>query len=729
MKTAETTRVTIPISGMTCAACQSFVQRSLQEQPGVVDATVNLLLNNATVSYDEAQTSPETLVEAIRETGYDADLPTLGDQDDAIASQHHEYAVLRWKAGITLILGAIAMFVPLPAPILMAIAVFVMVWAGRRFYVKAWTALKHKTSDMNTLIALGTGAAFLYSGVVTLWPAYFVARGIPPHVYYEAVIVILGLILTGNMLEGRAKVRTTEALRKLASLQPTTAHVEREGTDVEIPIAQLRRGDVVVVRPGERVTSDGIVLSGNSAVDESMITGESMPVDKLAGDPVTGGTLNGPGFLRIEVTNLGSASTLGQIVRLLRDAQGSRAPVQNLADRISAIFVPAVILIAVITFIVWYALANSAAGTHALVAAVAVLVIACPCAMGLATPTAIMVATGRSAQKGILMKGGEPIQKLSSVDTVVLDKTGTITEGQLKVLEFVPAAHDADNALHLIASLEHASEHPVAKAILRYANADGRSLSHVGDFAALSGMGASGRVGGVSVVIGNRSLMDQYGIDFASLEPTAHQFGAQGRTAIYAAIAGKPAGVFAVADSVKPGSRDAVAALKKLGLKVLMITGDHVSTANAIAAEVGISEVVAGVLPKAKIDAIKDLQKQGRTVAMVGDGINDAPALAQADVGIAMATGADVAIEAGDVTLMSGDLRNVVAAIKLAKSTMRVMKQNLFWAFAYNLVGIPIAAGVLYPAFGIQLSPMVASAAMALSSVSVVTNSLRLSRA
>ena len=729
MKTAETTRVTIPISGMTCAACQSFVQRSLQEQPGVVDATVNLLLNNATVSYDEAQTSPETLVEAIRETGYDADLPTLGDQDDAIASQHHEYAVLRWKAGITLILGAIAMFVPLPAPILMAIAVFVMVWAGRRFYVKAWTALKHKTSDMNTLIALGTGAAFLYSGVVTLWPAYFVARGIPPHVYYEAVIVILGLILTGNMLEGRAKVRTTEALRKLASLQPTTAHVEREGTDVEIPIAQLRRGDVVVVRPGERVTSDGIVLSGNSAVDESMITGESMPVDKLAGDPVTGGTLNGPGFLRIEVTNLGSASTLGQIVRLLRDAQGSRAPVQNLADRISAIFVPAVILIAVITFIVWYALANSAAGTHALVAAVAVLVIACPCAMGLATPTAIMVATGRSAQKGILMKGGEPIQKLSSVDTVVLDKTGTITEGQLKVLEFVPAAHDADNALHLIASLEHASEHPVAKAILRYANADGRSLSHVGDFAALSGMGASGRVGGVSVVIGNRSLMDQYGIDFASLEPTAHQFGAQGRTAIYAAIDGKPAGVFAVADSVKPGSRDAVAALKKLGLKVLMITGDHASTANAIAAEVGISEVVAGVLPKAKIDAIKDLQKQGRTVAMVGDGINDAPALAQADVGIAMATGADVAIEAGDVTLMSGDLRNVVAAIKLAKSTMRVMKQNLFWAFAYNLVGIPIAAGVLYPAFGIQLSPMVASAAMALSSVSVVTNSLRLSRA
>ena len=729
MKTAETTRVTIPISGMTCAACQSFVQRSLQEQPGVVDATVNLLLNNATVSYDEAQTSPETLVEAIRETGYDADLPTLGDQDDAIASQHHEYAVLRWKAGITLILGAIAMFVPLPAPILMAIAVFVMVWAGRRFYVKAWTALKHKTSDMNTLIALGTGAAFLYSGVVTLWPAYFVARGIPPHVYYEAVIVILGLILTGNMLEGRAKVRTTEALRKLASLQPTTAHVEREGTDVEIPIAQLRRGDVVVVRPGERVTSDGIVLSGNSAVDESMITGESMPVDKLAGDPVTGGTLNGPGFLRIEVTNLGSASTLGQIVRLLRDAQGSRAPVQNLADRISAIFVPSVILIAVITFIVWYALANSAAGTHALVAAVAVLVIACPCAMGLATPTAIMVATGRSAQKGILMKGGEPIQKLSSVDTVVLDKTGTITEGQLKVLEFVPAAHDADNALHLIASLEHASEHPVAKAILRYANADGRSLSHVGDFAALSGMGASGRIGGVSVVVGNRSLMDQYGIDFASLEPTAHQFGAQGRTAIYAAIAGKPAGVFAVADSVKPGSRDAVAALKKLGLKVLMITGDHVSTANAIAAEVGISEVVAGVLPKAKIDAIKDLQKQGRTVAMVGDGINDAPALAQADVGIAMATGADVAIEAGDVTLMSGDLRNVVAAIKLAKSTMRVMKQNLFWAFAYNLVGIPIAAGVLYPAFGIQLSPMVASAAMALSSVSVVTNSLRLSRA
>jgi Cu+-exporting ATPase len=623
---------------------------------------------------------------------------------------------------------------------LFALSVFIVAWAGRSFYVKAWSALLHKTADMNSLIALGTGAAFLYSAAMTIAPAFFLEHGIAPDVYFEAGILIIGFVLVGNTLESRAKGQTAVALRKLVQLQPKTARVLRDDTEYDLPLEAIQHGDIILVRPGERIPTDGEVVSGKSSVDESMLTGESLPVEKAARDRVMGGTLNQNGSLQYRATTLGSDSTLAQIVRLLREAQGSRAPIQRLADRVSAIFVPSVLAIAVITFFAWRFFAPGAGIMQGFAAAVTVLVIACPCAMGLAVPAAVMVATGRGAAFGLLIKGGEALQKLETIDTIVLDKTGTITAGRPEVTDFLLAPEDGtpaigdhqqsseDRVLRIVAALERASEHPLAEAIVRYAQHRGLSLPQPESFESQTGHGVVGIVEGNLTLIGNAGLMKNHSISIQTLAAAAEQLAEEGKTPLLVAINGSFAGVIAVADTVKSTSIAAIRQLHREGLRVVMLTGDNERTARAIARQVDVDEVIAGVLPAGKVDAIRRLQAEHCVVAMVGDGVNDAPALAQAEAGITMASGADVAMEAGDITLMRSELTGIATAISLSRATMRVIRQNLFWAFVYNVIGIPLAAGVLYPVFGLLLSPVIASAAMALSSFSVVTNSLRLRR-
>ena len=774
-------RVDIPVEGMTCAACQASVQKALQRQPGVLDASVNLMMKNAAVTYDPAVTRPEALVEAIRDTGYEAELPrpeqtAFEEQEARDRASEEEFRALRRKALFSGAVGILAMVVSMPlmtagaqaahGPVadpfmrwamesltpalravmpwlyaiqpavlswsLLALTVGVMAWAGRHFYVRAWSGFRHHSADMNTLIAVGTGAAFLYSVIATVAPGFFLARGVPPDVYYEAVVIIIALILTGNMFEARAKSRTSTALRALVALQPKTARVLRGDQEEDVPVEQVRSGDTLTVRPGERLPVDGEVLSGTSAVDESMLTGESMPVEKKAGDRVIGGTINRTGAFRYRATTLGADSALARIVKLMRDAQGSRAPIQKLADRISAVFVPVVISLAIATFVVWYVAADAAPAVRAFAAAVAVLIIACPCAMGLAVPTAVMVATGRGAEKGILIKGGEALQRAGDVTTVVLDKTGTITEGRPTVTDLISmpgSSRTVDQLLWIVASLESSSEHPLADAVVRHARERGLSLSPPEGFQSVTGQGAVGIVEGTFLAVGNERLMKEYAADPSPLAADAERLSREGKTPVYVAMDGRLEGLLAVADPLKATSREAVASLRRMGLEVVLLTGDNPRTAEAIARQAGIGRVVAGVLPEGKVAEVRRLQAEGKVVAMVGDGINDAPALAQSDVGIAIGTGADIAVEASDVTLMQGDPRGIASAVALSRRTMRTMRQNLFWAFIYNVVGIPIAAGALYPAFGLLLSPILASAAMAFSSVSVVTNSLRLRRA
>jgi Cu+-exporting ATPase len=783
---AAATKITIPVSGMTCASCQANVQKTLQRQPGVVDASVNLMMGNAAVTYDPAAVTPDKLVEAIRDTGYEADLPrpeqtAFAEQEARDKAQEEEFRSLRFKALVSGIIGAVAMIVSMPlmdpggapghvghpqgavadpfmrwvmesmSPALrewmpwlyaipsrvlsyglLGLTLLVMLWAGRHFYTRAWASFRHHAADMNTLIAVGTGAAFVYSLIATVAPGFFLRNGLAPDVYYEAVVIIIALILTGNALEARAKSRTSAALRSLVALQPRTARVLRDGAEVDIPVEQVRMGDTVVVRPGERVPVDGEVISGASAVDESMLTGESMPVEKKARDPVIGATINRTGAFRYRATTLGENSVLARIVQLMRDAQGSRAPIQKLADRISGIFVPVVLSIAIATFVIWFVAADQAPAVRAFAAAVAVLIIACPCAMGLAVPTAVMVATGRGAELGVLIKGGEALQRAGDVTTVVLDKTGTVTEGRPTVTDVAlpPGARwREEDLLRLVASLEASSEHPLADAVVRHAKERGIALAQAEGFQSVTGRGATGVVEGSALAVGNPLLMADYAIKVDPLRAEAERLAGEGKTPMFVAIDGELAGLLAVADPIKPTSREAIARMKRMGLDVVLLTGDNQRTAEAVARQAGIDRVVAGVLPEGKVDEIRRLQDGGAVVAMVGDGINDAPALAQADVGIAIGTGTDIAVEASDVTLMRGDLSSAAAAITLSRRTMRTMKQNLFWAFIYNVVGIPVAAGALYPVFGILLSPILASAAMAFSSVSVVTNSLRLRRA
>jgi Cu+-exporting ATPase len=733
------TKATIPVSGMTCAACEARVQRTLQKTPGVESASVNLMMANATVTYDPSATQPEQLVEAIRATGYGAEMPTsdrnaLDEQTARDAATAAEFRELRNKAIVTFAIGAAAMAAMpwmhhiawLPWALLVVTAA-VMSTAGRHFYVRAWKAIRHGSADMNTLVALGTGAAFIYSAIATIAPAFFTSRGVAADAYYEAVLLIIAFILTGNAFEARAKRNTAQALRSLVQLQPKTARVVRDGADVDVPIEQVRAGDIVRVRPGERVPVDGTVREGDSAVDESMLTGESLPVAKRAGDAVYGATINRTGSFTLVATALGEASLLARIVRLMRDAQGSRAPIQALADRIAAVFVPVVVVIALLTFGAWALLANDAPLVRGFAAAVTVLIIACPCAMGLAVPTAVMVATGKGAELGVLIKGGEALQRLRDVTVVVLDKTGTVTEGTPTVTDLlISEGADEKETLRLIASIESRSEHPVAESIVGHARGRGLRLALVESFESVTGRGVIGVVNGSAMAVGNAALMADYAVDVAPFTADAARLAALGRTPMFAARDGKLVALLAVADPIKATSREAIARLRALGLEVVMLTGDIERTAQAIANEAGIARVVAGVLPDGKVAEIKRLQSGGAVVAMVGDGINDAPALAQADIGMAVGTGTDIAAEAADVVLMRGDLRTAVQAIKLSRRTMRTMKQNLFWAFVYNVVGIPIAAGILYPAFGLLLSPVLASAAMAFSSVSVVTNSLRL---
>jgi P-type Cu+ transporter len=741
----------VPVQGMHCAACAARVESALAKAPGVARAGVNFATGRATVAYDPTTTSPAALRDVVRDTGYDALLPDPASartpEDEAAAATEAEYRRARVKligaAALTapvLVLAMAGHLVPAWAAALafparpwieLALTTPVLFWAGWDFLAGAWRAARHRAADMNTLVAVGTLAAYLYSLAATVVPGWFTTAhahdgaALAP-VYYEVAASIIVLILLGNLLQARATTRARGAIRALIGLSPRTARVERDGRDADVPVGDVRVGDVVRVRPGENVPVDGTVIDGSSAVDESMLTGEPLPVSKAAGDTVVGGTLNTTGAFRFRATRVGADTVLQQIVRLVQQAQGSKAPIQRLADRISGVFVPVVLCLAVVTFVAWYDLAPPETRlSQALVASVAVLIIACPCALGLATPTAILVGTGRGAQAGILIKGGEALELAHRVTAVVLDKTGTVTEGKPTVTDVRPAGgFSADELLRLAASAERGSEHPLAAALLKGAADRGLTLATPRNFSAVAGHGLEAEVEGRRVLLGNRTLLADRGV--APGEGAADDLTGAGKTPVFVGVDGSFAGVIAVADRPKPEARSAVARLKADGLAVVMLTGDTPRTAAAIAREVGIDRVIAGVLPAAKADAVAALQAEGHVVAMVGDGINDAPALAQADLGIAMGTGTDVAIEAADVTLMKGDLRGVERAIALSRATMRAVRQNLFFAFAYNVLGIPLAAGALYPLTGWLLSPIVASAAMALSSVSVVTNALRL---
>ncbi len=770
MTIATSTTCTIPVSGMHCAGCSSRVQQALERTPGVSAANVNLMTNSATVDFDPSAVTPQRLIEAIRESGYGAELPTerentteLIDRQDA--ARRDEIRELQRKFGVSLAVGILAMLLSLPLAsadpgttqdplmrvmmplsrmlerivpdiadvpadvwryLLLVLTIPVVGWAGRHFYSRAWTAARHRIADMNTLIALGTGAAFLFSLAMTLADDWFAARGVRPQVYYEAVVWIIALILLGNLLEARAKNRTWEALRRLIALRPRTARVLRGAEEQTVSLDDLRVGDRVLVRPGETIPADGVIVEGSSHVDESMLTGEPEPVRKTVGDSVVGATLNRNGALQLRITSTGDETVLARIIRLVREAQGSKPPIQRLADRISAVFVPVVLVVAMLTFGIWLLFGPAPSYLHALVAAVTVLIIACPCAMGLAVPTAVMVATGRGAELGVLIRGGEALERTGDVDVVVLDKTGTITEGRPAVGSVSAVAESglsAERVLQLAASVERFSEHPLGEAIVAEAERRTIPLLSVTAFESRTGRGVEGVVDGHHVTVGNLALMRDAKVDPRGL---ASQAGRSDATQIYLAVDGRAAGLITVSDPVRSSSAEAVRQLKQLDLDLVLLSGDNQRTTSSVAHLVGIDQVVAEVLPAGKLQEIRRLQQQGKSVAMVGDGLNDAPALAQADIGIAMGGGTSVAVEAATVTLMRGDLMGVVDGIALSRQTMRIIRQNLFWAFIYNLIGIPIAAGVLYPRFGLLLSPAMAAAAMAASSVSVVSNSLRL---
>jgi Cu+-exporting ATPase len=739
--------IQLPIEGMSCASCVNRIERFLRKTPGVAEANVNLATEVATITYLPEIAGLDELARAIEAAGYEVrQLPkstsgersSLADEADAEAAERgRERRSLGLSAAAALLVAAASMAlmyapgVPLTmeaiAWVLVGPATLVQFWAGRRFYRAAWRAAIHRSTSMDTLVVVGTSAAWAFSVLVTLAPGIFRSAGIEPQTYFDSSTAIVGLVLMGRWLEARAKAQTVGAIKELLGLQATSARIVRAGAEIDVPLEEVRIGDLVRVRPGERVPVDGRVVEGESAVDESMLTGEPMPVSKAPGDGVIGATMNGRGTFLFRATRVGRDTALAHIVELVRRAQGSKAPIQRLADRIGGIFVPVVLGIGGLTFGLWFVFGPEPRMTHALVAFITVVVISCPCAMGLATPTAIMVGTGKGAEAGILIRGGEALELAAGIDAVIFDKTGTLTRGRPTLGAVVAApGFSAAEVLDIAASVERGSEHPLAAAILAQADEAGAGRRGVERFEAVAGRGVRGRVDGRDVIVGTGAFLGATGVDVAPLATVSDG----GAAVTYLAVDGRLAGALPTIDEIKPEAASAVRELERAGIEVWLVTGDQSRPARAVAAAVGIAEerVLAEVLPAGKADAVATLQARGLRVAMVGDGINDAPALARADVGIAIGTGADVAMEASDVTLVGGDPRAVATAIRLSRQTRRVIHQNLAWAFGYNVVLIPVAMGALFPLFGITLNPALAAGAMAMSSVSVVSNSLRLRR-
>lgn len=743
------TKKTFSIKGMHCASCVLILERSLKKVEGVSQANVNLATTKATVTYDPQIVTDEHLASAVANVGYEAMInEELKSEDEEQKEKQKELKDLRFKVIVSLVLGALILWGSFPglmntAPMFLQnfwlqliLATPVQFWAGFGFYRATILALKHRTANMDTLVVIGTTVAYVYSAFVTVLPHVVESIGIEPFPYFDVATIIIGLILLGRYFEAKAKAGTSEAIKKLIGLQAKTARVIRDGKEMDVLINEVIIGDIIRVRPGEKIPVDGIIIEGESSIDESMVTGESIPIDKTGGDTIVGATMNKTGTFTFKATKVGQETMLAQIIKLVQEAQGSKAPIQRLADLISSYFVPVVIMLAIATFVAWYNFGPDPALLFAILNTVTVLIIACPCAMGLATPTAIMVGTGKGAEHGILIKDAESLEIAHKINTIIFDKTGTLTKGQPEVTDIVPMSvipslsrdFSQNEILQLTASIEKGSEHSLAEAIVKAAEAEKLVLSKVEGFQAIPGYGVEGLVDGKRIVFGNKRLMDKEGINVNSAMGEISRMENGGKTVMMIGADNNLIGLIAVADIIKESALEGLAALQKLGIEVVMITGDNQRTANAIGHSLGITRILAEVLPDQKEAEVKKIQAEGKKVAMVGDGINDAPALAQADVGIAMGTGTDVAIEAADITLINKDLRSVAAAIQLSKKTMRTIKQNLFWAFGYNVILIPVAMGVLYPFWGILLNPIFASIAMATSSVSVVFNSLLLKR-
>ncbi|MCL4457837.1 MAG: heavy metal translocating P-type ATPase [Nitrospirae bacterium] len=755
------------VRGMTCAACSSAVERVLRDIPGVVSAVVNLPAERATVEFMPEMTGFEDFKKIIAEAGYSAEQITEEFIDREREQREKEFNELKKGFISSAILTApiiIGSMIALPVLsnwyLLFLLATPVQFWSGLKFHKAAISALKHRTTNMNTLISVGTTSAYIYSLAATFMPELFFKGGITPHVYFDTSATIITLILLGRLLEAKAKGKTSDAIRKLMGLQAKTAFVIRDGEEKNIPIGEVTAGDIVIVRPGERIPVDGEVVDGYSTVDESMLTGESLPLEKSPGDKVFGGTVNKVGSFKLRALKVGKDTALSQIIRLVEEAQGSKAPIQRLADKVASVFVPVVIGIALITFVVWFAFGPKPSFTLALMNFIAVLIIACPCALGLATPTAIMVGTGKGAEKGILIRDAGALELSHKIGAVILDKTGTITKGEPEVVDIIITGNGQEAssspityslspevALQIAASAEKLSEHPLGQAIVRKAAEKGLKISEPVEFTVIPGGGIKAKIRSQelrvksqepmelltpnselysNVFIGNEGMMRRENINILTVESFSEKISFEAKTPVFMAVDNEIKSVFSIADTIKEGSLEAVSELKNMGIDVIMLTGDHQNTARAIAKEAGIDRFVAEVMPDQKVEVLRKVKSEGKVTAMVGDGINDAPALAEADVGIAIGTGTDIAIEASDITIIKGNLKSVVDAIRLSRLTINTIKQNLFWAFFYNVVGIPVAAGLLYPFGGPLLNPMIASAAMAFSSVSVVSNSLRL---